>query len=280
LKTFRLEFPGRDPLELGRPARVMGIVNVTPDSFSDGGDHADPDAAVRAGLAMVEAGADLLDVGGESTRPGARPTDESEEASRILPVVERLAREAGVPISVDTRRARVARRALDAGASLVNDVSGLADREMAGVIAAAGVPLILMHSRGTPATMRERTDYDDLVTDVVRELRAGLARARDAGIGAIVVDPGIGFAKTADQSFELLRDLPRFAELGHPILIGPSRKSFLSRIRDVPPKERLYLTLGAVLAGVAAGAHIVRVHDVGPTVDALRSFEAARPRDF
>jgi dihydropteroate synthase len=255
----------------------MGVLNVTPDSFSDGGRYLDPDAAVARGLDLVAEGADLLDVGGESTRPGADPVPPDEERDRVVPVIERLAAATDVPISIDTRRAAVTRAALAAGARILNDVSGLRDPAMAGVAAESGAPLILMHMRGTPADMRERAVYEDVVGDVAAELLASVGRARAAGVrlDRIVLDPGIGFAKTAEQSLTLLRRLPDLVRLGYPVLVGPSRKSFLASIRDVPPAERLSLTLGAVCACAAGGARIVRVHDVRPAADALRAFTAA-----
>lgn len=273
-----LDLPGGGALRLGRRTVVMGILNVTPDSFSDGGMNLDPDRAVRRGLAMVAAGAEILDVGGESTRPGADPVPPEEERRRILPVIERLVRETEVPISVDTRRGATARAALAAGATIVNDVSALDDPETGAAAAEAGAALVLMHMRGTPADMRERCDYDDVAREVTEELRGRVRRAVAAGVpeSQIVVDPGIGFAKRAPQSFELIRRLGELRALGLPILVGPSRKSFLREVRDVPPEERLALTIGAVLAAVANGADVVRVHDVGPVVDAVRAFEAAR----
>ncbi len=274
---FTLPLPGGRILALGPRTLVMGILNVTPDSFSDGGDHLDPEVAVAAGLAMAEAGADLLDVGGESTRPGAAPVDPAEEQARVLPVIEALVRESGVPVSVDTRHGETAQAALRAGASLVNDVSALAAPPPGAAAARAGAPAIRPHMRGTPADMRDRATYRDLMGEVAAELSEAMARARAVGIAEdrMVLDPGIGFAKTAEQSLETIRRLPELAALGRPILVGPSRKSFLASIEDVPPRERLHLTLGAVLACAANGAHIVRVHDVRPVVQALRAFEAA-----
>jgi dihydropteroate synthase len=254
----------------------MGILNVTPDSFSDGGRHLDPDRAVERGLAMAAEGADLLDVGGESTRPGSYGVDPEEERRRILPVVERLAARAAVPISVDTRHGSTARAALAAGASVLNDVSGLADPASAEAARDAGAPVVLMHMRGTPADMRGRAAYQDVVGEVVRELSERVRAAQAAGLPreSLLVDPGIGFAKTAEHSWAVLRDLAELRVLGLPILVGPSRKSFLSAVRPAEPGERLALTLGAALAAALHGAHVIRVHDVRETVDALRSFAA------
>ena len=275
-RAFTVPLPRGGALVLGARTLVMGVLNVTPDSFSDGGDFVDPERAVAQAIRMVGEGADIVDVGGESTRPGATPVSPEEETARILPVIEAIARRVDVPISADTRHAEVARAALRAGAAIVNDVSGLSDPAMAAVAAEARAALVLMHMRGTPADMAGRADYDDAAAEVAEELRAAVGRAIEAGVAreAILVDPGIGFAKTAAHSAEVLRRLPEIAALGHAVVIGPSRKSFLTQFRDVPPKERLHLTIGAVLAGVANGAHVVRVHDVGPVVDAVRAFEA------
>jgi dihydropteroate synthase len=256
---------------------VMGILNLTPDSFSDGGELPTVELAVARGIRMVEAGAGILDLGGESTRPGAPEVPVDEESARVLPVLEALAREVSVPLSVDTRKAEVARRVLEAGASIVNDVSGLGhDPEMAGVVAERRAGLVLMHMRGTPADMGERAVYQDLVEEVGNELEASVARAREAGIPdtAVVLDPGIGFAKTPAQSFRLIRELERLGELGFPLLVGASRKSFLGALLQVPPRERV--TAGAVVAALAweRGARIFRTHDVEATVHALRTARA------
>jgi dihydropteroate synthase len=256
----------------------MGILNVTPDSFSDGGELADdPSLALARAYAMVEAGAALLDVGGESTRPGAALVGLDEELRRVLPVIEALARELPVPISVDTRKAAVASAALAAGAAVVNDVSALAhDPAMGEVAARAGAGLVLMHMRGEPSTMMEHARYGDLMREVARELEGAIAKARAAGVSdaAIVVDPGVGFAKTAEQNLTLIRRLAELTELGRPILVGPSRKSFLGRILDVPPEERVAGTVAACVAAYVQGARIFRVHDVLPVVQALRVAEA------
>jgi dihydropteroate synthase len=276
---FRIPLPDGDALELGARTLIMGVINVTPDSFSDGGRFLDPDRAVEHGLAMVEEGADLLDVGGESTRPGSDPVDTVEEQARILPVVERLTAETDVPVSVDTRHGATARAAIAAGARILNDVSGLADDEAARVAAETGVPVVLMHMRGTPADMRRKTEhlaYDDVVRDVIRELGDRLERAERAGVGRdrILIDPGIGFAKDAEQSLTLIRRLPELRELKRPVLVGPSRKSFLGAVVPTDPEDRLYLTLGALAACVHGGAHVLRVHDVLPAVHLVRAYEA------
>ena len=256
----------------------MGILNVTPDSFADGGRYRDLDAAVDAGAQMVLDGADIVDVGGESTRPGAEPLSEDEELRRVVPVVERLARRVAVPISIDTYKARVAREAVAAGASIVNDVSGLQhEPALGGVVASTGAALVLMHTRGRSDDMYGRAVYADVVADVCGELRDAIARAEAAGIGrdTIILDPGIGFAKRAEHSFAVLARLHDFTGLDRPILSGPSRKSFLrSAIGDVPPDEREWGTAAAVTASVLAGAHIVRVHGVRAMRDVVRVADA------
>jgi dihydropteroate synthase len=263
-------------LALDRVA-VMGVINVTPDSFSDGGLWIDARAAIRHGLDMVAEGADILDVGGESTRPGAAPVPEWEELRRVLPVVEGLARAVGVPISIDTRKPEVARRAIAAGASIVNETTGEGgDGAADGIAAESGAALVLMHSRGTPATMGRLTRYDDVVADVAGWLRARAARAEEAGVAreCIAVDPGYGFAKDARQSLELLRGLDRIVELPYPVLVGTSRKSFIGKALDLPLDARLEGTAATVAWAVSHGAAIVRVHEVRPMVRVARMIEA------
>lgn len=265
-------------VDVERPV-VMGILNVTPDSFSDGGELSGVDDAVDRAASMVEEGAGLLDVGGESTRPGAPEVPPLREIERVVPVVEALARRFDVPVSVDTRKAEVARAALEAGVSVVNDVSGLAwDPEMAGVVAEGGAGLVLMHMRGSPATMQEHTRYagGDVVGAILEELDAALDEARSAGIpeDRIVVDPGIGFAKTPGQNLTLLRELPRLLALERPILVGPSRKSFLGHLLRVRTHERLAGTLASCVLAYMAGARLFRVHDVAPAVRALTVAQA------
>lgn len=266
-------------LPLRKPV-VMGILNMTPDSFSDGGELAGVPSALDRAEVMLSDGATLLDVGGESTRPGADTVPEAREIERVVPVVEALVSRLDAVVSVDTRKAAVARAALDAGARVVNDVSGLAwDPGMAGVVAGSGAGVVLMHMRGDPSDMRERTEYADVVGDVVSELGDAVRRARDGGIdpSRIVVDPGFGFAKTAHQSLLLLRHLRSFTTLGHPVLVGPSRKSFLGEITGVPPGERTAATAAACVLAWLAGARIFRVHDVGPIVQALEVARAVAP---
>lgn len=258
-------------------ACIAGIINVTPDSFSDGGRHFAVEDAVRAGRAMREAGAALLDVGGESTRPGAVLPDEAEELRRVVPVIERLAREVALPVSVDTRRAAVARVALAAGAEIVNDVSGLThDPAMAGVIAETGAGCVLMHMRGTPETMDALAVYDDVARDVARELAARRDGALAAGIApdAIVLDPGLGFAKTAEQNLALIGRLAAVLALGHPVMVGPSRKRFLGAVTGRPVHERDAATAAACVAARLRGAHLFRVHDVAGAAEALKIADA------
>ena len=251
-------------LECGLRPLIMGIVNCTDDSFYEGSRATGPSAVERA-EEMVAAGADVIDVGGESTRPGSEPVAAGVEIERVGPVIEALAGRIDVPISIDTSKAVVAGAALDAGASMVNDIHGLAaDPDLGDVIAAAGVPVILMHMRGLPETMHEASRYRDLIADIVKELRQALARAHRAGIDPdlTLVDPGIGFAKQPQQNFTLLRHLSALRSLGRPIVVGPSRKSFVGAVLDLPAEERLEGTAAAVASAVLAGAHIIRVHDV------------------
>ena len=250
----------------------MGVLNVTPDSFSDGGDFLDTDAAIAAGLAMAAAGADIVDVGGESTRPSAQPTSPETEQARIVPVIRTLAA-AGVRVSVDTRHAATMAAALDAGATIINDVYALShDPEAAPLVAARGCPVVLMHMRGTPADMYAQARYDDVAAEVARELGQQIAVAERAGIthDKIAIDPGIGFAKTADQSIELLRRLPKLLRLGFPIVVGVSRKSFLGALTgETNPRHRLPGSLAAGLFALSRGASILRVHDVAETMQAI-----------
>lgn len=257
-------------IELCAPV-LMGILNVTPDSFSGDGIHGDPGAAIIQAREMVEAGAAIIDVGGESTRPGARPVSPDEETTRILPVIQALVA-SGFTVSVDTRRAAVARAVLREGVHIINDVSALGDPEMGSVLAESDAGLVLMHMRGTPETMQRDPAYDDVVREVAAELGRALARAEDAGIGRerIVLDPGIGFGKTARHNLELLNGLGELRDLDRPILLGVSRKAFLGAILGAaPPEERVVGTVAACVAGYLAGARIFRVHDVRPVREAL-----------
>jgi dihydropteroate synthase len=259
-------------LALDRPL-VVGILNLTPDSFSDGGRFFGFHDAVRRAREMAAEGADLIDLGGESTRPGSAEVSADEEAARVVPVLRALRDALDLPLSVDTRKAAVVREALAAGADVVNDVSGLADPGMADAVAPSGAGLVLMHMRGTPATMQGLADYGDVVDDVAAELAVSLARADAAGIARerVVLDPGIGFAKTAEQNLALIASLRRLqARLGRPVLLGPSRKAFIGALLGgVPAAERDAGTVGACVAGLARGARLFRVHDVRAARQAL-----------
>jgi dihydropteroate synthase len=275
-RGYALRVGGR-VLELGERTVIMGIVNVTPDSFSDGGAFFDPAAAVEQGLRLAGEGADILDVGGESTRPGSEPVSEQEELRRVVPVVRELAARSGVPVSIDTTKATVAEAALAAGATIVNDISALRfDPRLGAVVARAGAALVLMHMQGTPRTMQQAPHYADLLGEVIAELGAGVGRAAAAGIdpGQIVVDPGIGFGKSLEHNLELLDRLGELAALGRAILVGPSRKAFIGRLLDLPATERVEGTIAACCCAADRGAHVVRVHDVGPVRRALRVTDA------
>jgi len=265
-------------LALGPRTLVMGILNVTPDSFAGG--VTDPDEAADLALRMEADGADLIDIGGESTRPGAAEVTEAEELARVLPVLTRLDGRLRVPISVDTYKSGVARAAVAAGACLVNDVSGVGyDPELGAVVAETGAGLVLMHTRGRSRDMYREAAYGDVVAEVSEELGRAVERAVAAGVARdrLVVDPGIGFAKRAAHSFAVLAGLPRFAALGRPLLVGPSRKSFLTgSTGEVAPADRDWATAAAVTASVLFGAHLVRVHAVGPMVQAVRAADAIR----
>jgi dihydropteroate synthase len=266
-----LEFQfGRRRFDFASRTHIMGVLNVTPDSFSDGGRYFDPDRAVDHALAMIGDGADIIDVGGESTRPrgaayggGADPVPANEELSRVLPVIERLAAATDAPISVDTYKAEVAREALRAGACIVNDISGFRmDEQMPAVVAAAGASAVVMHMQGTPRTMQLNPTYGDLFVEITAFLRDALERGRRAGIQQLFVDPGLGFGKTMGDNVRLIAGLQRFRDLGCPVVVGPSRKAFLGAILNLPVEQRLEGTLAAVAACVLRGAHVVRVHDV------------------
>jgi len=265
MKELPFRFADQEWL-LGREVLPMGILNVTPDSFSDGGAFAETQRAVEHGIHMAEQGARIIDVGGESTRPGAPPVDADQEIARVLPVVGELSRMLSVPISIDTWKAEVAAAAVEAGATIVNDVSGLRrDPGMLEVLRATGAGCVLMHMRGVPSTMQSMTDYGDLVADIADYFRETLASALAAGIEneRFMLDPGIGFAKTAEQNLELINRLEHFRELGRPILAGPSRKSFIGALLPgTAPAERVWGTAAAVACCIMRGVDVVRVHDV------------------
>jgi dihydropteroate synthase len=256
---------------------VMGILNVTPDSFSEDGRFFDPGEAVRHAAQMVSDGADVVDVGGESTRPGSEPVPADEEIRRVLPVIERIVEQnPDTPISIDTRKAAVADRALTAGATIVNDVSAGADPEMLDVVRKHDASIVLMHMKGEPKTMQEAPQYEDVVGEVHEFLRGRIEAAEFAGIDAerIAIDPGIGFGKSLEHNLELLRGIDAFLDLGRPVLVGPSRKRFIGTLLDVPEDERVEGTIGAVAWLVSHGAHVVRVHDVREVVRAVRVIDA------
>ena len=275
-----MRLPDGRSLELGARTLVMGIVNVTPDSFADGGVRSDPDRAIADALQMAADGADILDIGGESTRPGAEPLPLDEEWQRVGPVLEGLRGRVTVPVSIDTYKAEVARRALDLGAAIVNDVSALAyDPDLGGVAARYGAGLILMHHRGRSDDMYARAQYGDVAAEVAAELAGRAQVACAAGVAAdrLVLDPGLGFAKRAEHSLQALVGLPVLAALGYPILVGPSRKSFLTAaLGPVPASERIWGTAAAVAASVWFGAHIIRVHDVREMAQVVRVADAIR----
>jgi dihydropteroate synthase len=250
---------------LGRKTLLMGILNVTPDSFSDGGLYFDKEKAISQGLRMAEEGADFIDVGGESTRPGAKPLGAEEELRRVIPVIEGLSKTVKIPISVDTFKSAVAQKAIEAGAEIINDISGLHfDPSLAGVAAKEGVPLILMHIRGTPETMQKDVHYDSLLSEILHYLSEAVHRAESAGVDPrqIIVDPGIGFGKNLEHNLLIIKNLPELRILGKPILLGTSRKAFIGKILNADVDQRLEGTLSSIAAAVLHGAHIIRSHDV------------------
>jgi dihydropteroate synthase len=261
---------GAKPLRIGERTLVMGILNVTPDSFSDGGKYIDIDQAVEHAHRLIEEGADIIDVGGESTRPGAEKVPLETEANRVLPVIEALSRRISVPISIDTYKAEVARRAIQAGAHIINDVWGAkADPDMAKLVADTGAPIILMHNR-------ENMNYSSLIPDMMRDLRESIELILSAGgmKEQIILDPGIGFAKTLEHNLEIMARLEEFTSLGYPILLGTSRKSFIGKTLDLPVDQRVEGTIATVVLGIQKGADIVRVHDVGAVSRAARMTDA------
>jgi dihydropteroate synthase len=252
-------------LDLSSRTHIMGILNVTPDSFSDGGRFYKFDDAVRQGIRMAEEGADIIDVGGESTRPGSQPVSLKEELSRVIPVIESLSRQLDVPVSIDTYKAKVAQAALNAGAQMINDISALRfDPEMKKIVAQHDVPVALMHIQGTPRTMQENPWYEDVIGEIIVYLKESVRIAEDAGIDQekIIIDPGIGFGKRLEDNLNILKNLKRFSILNCSILIGCSRKSFIGKILHLTPEERLEGSLAALAVAVMNGAHMVRVHDV------------------
>ena len=261
----------------GTRTYVMGVLNVTPDSFSDGGEFQTVDAAIIRAVEMVDAGVDIIDIGGESTKPGAIPVDVATELARVIPVIEAIRQDpviGQIPISIDTTKSAVAQAAIAAGADIINDVSGGAfDSQMFTVVAQLKVPYVMMHMRGTPTTMQQMTDYQDIVPEIIAFFETQIDRAIQNGIdrSQLIIDPGIGFAKTYHQSIELIRQLDRFQVLDLPLLVGVSRKSFIGKILNQPdPTQRLWGTAAACCAAIANGADILRVHDVAEMVDVIR----------
>ena len=264
-------------IQLGARTCIMGILNVTPDSFSDGGKYFDPDQAIRRACQMAEEGADIIDIGAESTRPGSVPVPAEEEIRRILPLVEHLRREVSVPLSIDTYKAQVAEALLDRGVHLINDISGLRfDPAMAGVVARYNAAVALMHIQGTPRDMQKNPSYQHLLPEITAYLRQSIDLAVAAGIRPerIMVDPGLGFGKTLLHNLEIIQKLDEFQSLDKPILFGPSRKSFIGKILDLPVEDRLEGTAAVVAAGIMHGAHLVRVHDVRAMVRVARMVDA------
>lgn len=262
-------------LDFNNAPFIMGILNVTPDSFSDGGKFYQPQQAVRQALQMIEEGADIIDIGGESTRPGAEPVSAAEEIRRVVPVIEALRKKSDVLISVDTYKSEVARQALQAGADLVNDISGAQfDPDMPKVVKQAGCPLVIMHIKGTPRDMQKNPYYDDVVEELYGYFEKRLRFLQSQGIEMVAIDPGIGFGKRIEDNLKLLRDLKDFTFFNKPILIGTSRKSFIGTILDKEVNQRLFGSLATQVVAVQNGAHIVRVHDVGATKDALSLWRA------
>ncbi len=276
--TFILNWSNHT-LNLDEKTHVMGILNITPDSFSDGGRYFEQDKAFEHALKMAHDGADIIDVGGESTRPYAKKNSAAEEMDRVIPVIKALRKELTIPISIDTCKAEVAREALRAGASMVNDISALRfDPEMAQAAAQAGVPVILMHMKGTPDDMQVNPTYEDLISEIVDFLRDAVKRAVSAGIreDLIIVDPGIGFGKTFDDNLKIIRELALFAALQKPILSGTSNKAFIGHILDREAHERDTGTMATIAYGVLNGAHIVRVHNVKKTVETIKIIAAIK----
>ncbi len=275
---FTLKWADRS-LNLDARTHVMGVLNVTPDSFSEQGRFFDFHKAVEHGEFMARSGADLIDIGGESTRPYSRRISAQEEMDRVLPVVEALSKRTGVPLSIDTCKAGVAEEAIKAGASIINDISALRfDAAMAGVAARAGCPVVLMHMQGTPEDMQDHPHYDDLMRDVIYFLRDAMDRAVAAGIrkDLVLIDPGIGFGKTFHDNLTIIRRLSELRVMGCPILIGPSNKAFIGKILGKEAHERGVGTMAAVAAAVMNGAQVVRVHDVGPAAETVRVIDAIR----
>ncbi|MGQ3686141.1 MAG: dihydropteroate synthase [Candidatus Loosdrechtia sp.] len=277
-ELFDVPYPG-GILHLGKKTHVMGILNVTPDSFYDGGRYTLVENAVNYARKMVEEGADIIDIGGESTRPGAYPVSETEEIKRVIPVIKELSGQIKKPISIDTYKAKTAEEAVQAGASMINDIGGLcADKKMASVVARMNVPVVIMHKKGTPRTMQKYPVRKNLLTEIMSYLRKTVSIALDAGIdrNKIILDPGIGFGKTTQHNLEILKKLKEFKGMGYPILIGTSRKRFISDILNISVHENLYGTLATLAVAVMNGASVVRVHDVRESVQTVKMCDAIK----
>ena len=273
---YFLDFHNRR-LNLSSRPHLMGVLNVTPDSFSDGGRFYKLDEAIKQGVSLAEEGADIIDVGGESTRPGSEPVPIEEELKRVIPVIEELAKRTEVPISIDTYKSKVAKEALDSGAQMVNDISALRfDPEMKNVVAYYKIPVALMHIQGTPRNMQENPFYENLIEEIKDYLKESIKIAKDAGIDEekILVDPGIGFGKTLEDNLKILRNLKEFTDLGRPLLIGVSHKSFIGKILDLPVEERLEGSLSALTVCIMSGANVLRVHDVKESKRVARLVDA------
>jgi dihydropteroate synthase len=279
-KKFTIKI-GKKLFDLSQRTYLIGILNVTPDSFYDGGKFSNLDGAVKRGIKMAEEGADVIDIGGESTRPRSEPIGLEEELSRVIPVIERLSKEIEVPLSIDTYKSFVAKKALDSSASMVNDISALRfDPEMKKIAAEYKVPIVLMHIKGTPKNMQDDPYYDDVMKEISSYLKESIQIAKDAGIeeDKIIIDPGIGFGKRLEDNLDILKNLSILKTLEKPILVGPSRKSFIGKVLDLPPEERLEGSLGALAVAIFNGANLVRVHDVKESLRVAKLVDAIRKR--
>lgn len=275
-KKFTIKLKNRELL-LGERTLIMGILNVTPDSFSDGGRFIDKSVAVEHALKMEEEGADIIDIGGESTRPGAKSVSADEEIERVIPVIEAIRARSNIPISIDTYKSKIAKEALEAGADIINDISGCKfDPEMPALAAQTNTPVIVMHIKGTPKDMQKNPVYDDVITEIKDYLLMSVGRLVAAGLyrGQIIIDPGIGFGKTTEHNLTIMNRLEEFSELGHPILIGVSRKSVIGNVLDLPVDQRIFGTAAAVTANIMKGAHIIRVHDIAQMRQVARMTDA------